>query len=129
MEGEGTNLIRVKLIKQRMDGLGFLIKPRKIKPHVSVSALVAGGMAEQSGLVYVGDVVIRVNEIDVSDMSYENAVELLKALPVDAPVALLLAGPRWLLNAFRDHISRERCTEDHSGHSTFVRLRRPLLVD
>lgn len=86
-------MIRVKLIKRRQDGLGFLIRPRKAPPFVSVSALVAGGMAEQSGLVHVGDVITRVNEIDVSETSYDNAVELLKALPIDAPVALLLRGP------------------------------------
>lgn len=50
-------------------------------------------MAEQCGLVHVGDVITRVNEIDISESSYENAVELLKALPIDAPVALLLRGP------------------------------------
>ncbi|XP_062619237.1 nitric oxide synthase 1-like isoform X1 [Saccostrea cucullata] len=90
---EDNNLIRVKLIKRRQDGLGFLIRPRKTSPFVSISALVAGGMAEQSGLVQVGDVITRVNEIDISETSYENAVELLKALPIDAPVALLLRGP------------------------------------
>lgn len=73
--------------------MGFLIRPRKTPPFVSVSALVAGGMAEQCGLVHVGDVITRVNEIDISESSYENAVELLKALPIDAPVALLLRGP------------------------------------
>jgi nitric-oxide synthase len=90
---EDSNLIRVKLIKRRQDGLGFLIRPRKTPPFVCISALVAGGMAEQSGLVHVGDVITRVNEIDMSETSYENAVELLKALPIDAPVALLLRGP------------------------------------
>lgn len=63
---EDNNLIRVKLIKRRQDGLGFLIRPRKTPPFVSVSALVAGGMAEQCGLVHVGDVITRVNEIDIS---------------------------------------------------------------
>jgi len=93
MEEEIPNLIRVKLFKRREDGLGFLIKPRLQKPYVAVSALVTGGLAEQSGLVQIGDLLIRVNEIDIAEKSYDDAVELLKALPVDAPVALILRGP------------------------------------
>ncbi|XP_060064662.1 nitric oxide synthase 1-like [Ylistrum balloti] len=93
MESELPNRIRVKLFKRHEDGLGFLIKPRTQKPFVAVSALVAGGLAEQSGLVHIGDTVLRVNEIDISERSYDDAVELLKALPVDAPVALILRGP------------------------------------
>lgn len=93
MEEEIANLIRVKLFKRSEDGLGFLIKPRTQKPYVVISALVSGGMAEQSGLVQVGDVIVRVDDIDLSEMSYEKAVELFKAVPIDAPVVLLLRGP------------------------------------
>ena len=122
MEGEGTNLIRVKLIKQKHDGLGFLVKPRKHKPFVTISALVAGGMAEQSGLVYEGDVIMRVNEIDVSEMNYENAVELLKALPIDAPVALLLRGP----DGCSTHLVT---TFQENGIPKTVRVTKPLVCN
>jgi nitric-oxide synthase len=47
------NTIRVKLVKQRHGGLGFLIKQRTQKPFVVVADIVPGGIAEESGLVQV----------------------------------------------------------------------------
>ncbi|XP_076435250.1 nitric oxide synthase-like [Babylonia areolata] len=87
------NTIRVKLVKQRHGGLGFLVKQRTEKPLVVVADLVAGGIAEESGLVQVGDIILRLNDINLADMSYESAVEVLKAVPTDAPVVMLLRGP------------------------------------
>ena len=48
------NNIRVKLVKQKHGGLGFLVKQRTLKPFVLVASIVAGGVAEESGLVQVG---------------------------------------------------------------------------
>nr|CBV37021.3 nitric oxide synthase [Stramonita haemastoma] len=87
------NTIRVKLVKQKHGGLGFLVKQRTEKPLVVVADLVAGGIAEESGLVQVGDIILRLNDINLADMSYESAVEVLKAVPIDAPVVMLLRGP------------------------------------
>lgn len=50
------NTIRVKLVKQRHGGLGFLVKQRALKPFVLVASIVKGGVAEDSGLVQVRDV-------------------------------------------------------------------------
>ena len=49
------NTIRVKLVKQKHGGLGFLVKQRTQKPLVVVADLVAGGIAEESGLVQVSE--------------------------------------------------------------------------
>ena len=43
--------------------------------------------------VQVGDIILRLNDINLAEMSYESAVEVLKAVPTDAPVVLLLRGP------------------------------------
>lgn len=43
-------------------------------------------------MVYVGDVIICVNEIDILELSYENVVELLKVLLIDVFVVFLLWG-------------------------------------
>ncbi|XP_064613409.1 nitric oxide synthase 1-like [Liolophura sinensis] len=87
------NTIRVKLTKRRETGLGFLVKQRKSKPYVIISDITSGGIAEESGLVQIGDTVLRINDIEVTEMCYENAVEILKAVPTEAPVVLLLRGP------------------------------------
>nr|KAG5713275.1 hypothetical protein BaRGS_007802 [Batillaria attramentaria] len=47
----------------------------------------------KAGLVQVGDIILRLNDINLAEMSYESAVEVLKAVPVDAPVVMLLRGP------------------------------------
>ncbi|CAG5130084.1 unnamed protein product [Candidula unifasciata] len=87
------NTIRVKLVKQRHGGLGFLVKQRALKPFVLVASIVKGGVAEESGLVQIGDIILRINDIDLTDMSYTSAIEVLKAVPIDTPVVLLLKGP------------------------------------
>ncbi|CAL1539173.1 unnamed protein product [Lymnaea stagnalis] len=87
------NTIRVKLTKQRYGGLGFLVKQRALKPYVLVASIVKGGVAEESGLVQIGDIILRINDIDLTEMSYASAIEVLKAVPIDTPVVLLLRGP------------------------------------
>lgn len=69
------------------------MKERATKPCVIVSGLLCSGMAEESGLIQVGDTILRINDIDLIDMSYESAIEILKAVPVDTQVTLLLRGP------------------------------------
>ncbi|XP_074641396.1 nitric oxide synthase, salivary gland-like [Tubulanus polymorphus] len=87
------NTIRVKLVKRRQGGLGFLVKQRKEKPYVVISDLIAGSVAWESCLVHVGDIILSVNDINISSMSYEHAVRILKAVPYDATIVLLLRGP------------------------------------
>ena len=89
---EKSNLIRVKLFKRRTSGLGFLVRQRKTKPYALVSDLVVGGCADQSGLVSVGDVILRINDIDVSAMRYESIVDILKSIPEESHLVLLLRG-------------------------------------
>ncbi|RUS78831.1 hypothetical protein EGW08_013416 [Elysia chlorotica] len=88
-----ANTIRVKLVKQSYGGLGFLVKQRTLKPFVLVASIVKGGVAEESGLVQIGDIILRINDIDLTDMSYQSAIEVLKAVPIDTHVVLLLRGP------------------------------------
>ena len=92
-KGTGSNVIRVKLLKQKKYGLGFLVRKRSRAPHVVVSDLVANGMAAESGLVQIGDVILKVNDIDFEHLVYEKSVDVLKSLAVNVPVVLILKGP------------------------------------
>ena len=114
-----SKTIRVKLIKQRGCGLGFLVKQRTLKPNIVVAELVEGGMAEESGLIQIGDIILRINDIDVSEMSYENAVEILKAVPTDSPVVLLLRGP----DEYTTHLET---TFQENGMPKTIRVTKPL---
>ncbi|VDI59533.1 nitric-oxide synthase, brain [Mytilus galloprovincialis] len=131
MESDNSNMIRVKIIKKIDTGLGFLIQPRSEKPHVVISAIVSGGMAEKCGLIRIGDVIVRVNEMDLSDMVYEKCVDLLKSLPQETAVSLLLKGPdgytSYLHTTFLENGTPHttRITKPVANNESFVsRLRR-----
>ena len=131
MEVDNSNLIRVKIVKKCDTGLGFLIQPRTENPHVVISAIVSGGMAEKCGLIRIGDVIVRVNDTDLTGMHYDKCVELLKSLPVDSHVSLLLKGPdgyiSYLHTTFLANGTPQtvRITKPNGNNESFVsRLRR-----
>ena len=115
-----SNVIRVKLVKQPRYGLGFLIRQRSKAPHVIVSDLVSGGMAAESGLVQIGDIILKVNGTDLIDKDYEDSVKLLKALPINSLVVLILKGPE----GYTSHLET-RFTND--GTPRTVRITKPIL--
>ena len=97
MEGSLPNTIRVRLVKRPVTGLGFLAtkqeKASRGKACVTVHKLLPEGVAEESGLVQPGDYLVRINDIDVSEMPYNNVITILKAIPDGTAVVLLLRGP------------------------------------
>ena len=97
MEGSLPNTIRVRLVKRPVTGLGFLAtkqeKALRGKPCVTVHKLLPEGVAEESGLVQPGDYLVRINDIDVSEMPYNSVITILKAIPDGTAVVLLLRGP------------------------------------
>ncbi|XP_057712521.1 discs large homolog 1-like protein isoform X1 [Corythoichthys intestinalis] len=65
-------------------GLGFSIAGGVDNPHVGddpgifITKVIAGGAAAQDGRLRVNDVILRVNEVDVRDVTHSRAVEALK---------------------------------------------------
>ncbi|XP_077996477.1 nitric oxide synthase, salivary gland-like [Glandiceps talaboti] len=92
MESE-ANIISVRITKRRFDGLGFLIQRRNTNPSVVISELIQGGVAEQTGLIRVGDNIVSVNGVNLRDVPYTTAVEVLRSVPVGASCLLVLRGP------------------------------------
>nr|QJF53971.1 Nitric oxide synthase [Sinohyriopsis cumingii] len=84
------NIIQVKVIKQPQYGLGFLVRSSTNSPFVIVSDLVSGGSAAECGLVQAGDMLIKVDDISLLDKPYQEAVSILKSIPVNSRVVLLL---------------------------------------
>lgn len=125
MESDGdksptSNIIRVKLLKQKKYGLGFLVRKRSKTPHVVVSDLVSNGTAAESGLVQVGDVILKVNEVSFENLCYEKSVEVLKSLPVGVAVVLILKGPE----GYTSHLET-RFSQDGSPRT--IRITKPIL--
>ncbi|KAK7944453.1 hypothetical protein WMY93_000181 [Mugilogobius chulae] len=65
-------------------GLGFSIAGGTDNPHIGddpsifITKVIPGGAAAQDGRLRVNDVILRVNEVDVRDVSHSRAVEALK---------------------------------------------------
>ncbi|XP_006008471.1 nitric oxide synthase, brain [Latimeria chalumnae] len=113
------NIISVRLFKRKAGGLGFLVKQRICKPPVIISDLIRGGAAEESGLVQVGDIILAVNNKPLVDVSYENALEILKNIASDTYVALILRGPE----GFTTHLET---TFMGDGTPKTIRVTKPL---
>lgn len=92
MEQE-PNTFSVRLTKRPPHGLGFLVRKRKNNPPVVISDLSPGGVAEQSGLVQIGDVLIAVNGVQLRDVPYNTALEVLRSVPMDSACVIVLRGP------------------------------------
>ncbi|XP_030430697.1 disks large homolog 1 isoform X34 [Gopherus evgoodei] len=65
-------------------GLGFSIAGGTDNPHIGddssifITKIIAGGAAAQDGRLRVNDCILRVNEVDVRDVTHSKAVEALK---------------------------------------------------
>uniref|UniRef100_A0A452SGI2 Discs large MAGUK scaffold protein 1 n=1 Tax=Ursus americanus TaxID=9643 RepID=A0A452SGI2_URSAM len=72
------------LYPQGNSGLGFSIAGGTDNPHIGddssifITKIIAGGAAAQDGRLRVNDCILRVNEVDVRDVTHSKAVEALK---------------------------------------------------
>uniref|UniRef100_A0A671UCJ8 Disks large homolog 1 n=1 Tax=Sparus aurata TaxID=8175 RepID=A0A671UCJ8_SPAAU len=72
------------LVVQGNSGLGFSIAGGTDNPHIGedpsifITKVIPGGAAAQDGRLRVNDVILRVNEADVRDVTHSRAVEALK---------------------------------------------------
>ncbi|XP_015258685.1 PREDICTED: disks large homolog 1 isoform X3 [Cyprinodon variegatus] len=71
-------------ISRGNSGLGFSIAGGTDNPHIGedpsifITKVIPGGAAAQDGRLRVNDVILRVNEVDVRDVTHSRAVEALK---------------------------------------------------
>lgn len=86
----GIKTISTKLVKDKIGGLGFLVKERQTKPCVSISGIVKGSTAEANGMLRVGDVLLEVNGKSLQETSFAKALEILNDISVGSLVALKL---------------------------------------
>jgi len=70
--------IRVKLFSRQGSGFGFRVTgSASTVPSLRVESLVRDGEADQSGLLRPGDLILKVNQEDVSKCSYDEARHIL----------------------------------------------------
>ena len=78
----------VKIVKRKIGGLGFVVKKKPSSPLPVVTDIVRGSVAEESGLLRVGDVILEVNGAQVRDIAFDNVLEILNGVPVGKEVTL-----------------------------------------
>uniref|UniRef100_A0A7M4F548 Discs large MAGUK scaffold protein 1 n=1 Tax=Crocodylus porosus TaxID=8502 RepID=A0A7M4F548_CROPO len=79
-----TKIFSPSHLPQGNSGLGFSIAGGTDNPHIGddssifITKIIAGGAAAQDGRLRVNDCILRVNEVDVRDVTHSKAVEALK---------------------------------------------------
>jgi hypothetical protein len=89
-------IMRCRLRKCGQNGFGFSVKQRSSAPTLSIGELYRNGEAEKSGLIRPGDIILKVNDTDVSQCSYDEAVGALTsagATQKDSLVSFVIRAP------------------------------------
>ena len=86
-------IFTVNLIKRENGGLGFLIRQRAELPYFAVCDIIKNGAAEASGCIRKGDLILKVNNQDLTQVNYINGLEILKSIQPGNMVELTLLRP------------------------------------
>lgn len=89
------SIMKCRLKKTHEAGFGFNVKPNKssLYPSLVVSDLIKNGEADKSGLIRPGDVILKINDYDVSQCSYDDGLKLFKLIPADSVVSFVIKAP------------------------------------
>lgn len=83
MEDEaGDGRITVSIAKRKLGGVGFVTSRRSASPYLTVSHVVKGGVAQETGLIQTGDVILEVNGKSLESVPYHKALEILDKVPI-----------------------------------------------
>lgn len=87
MDSTSKQLV-VKLVKRKIGGLGFVVKKKPGSPWAVVTDIVKGSVAEESGLLQVGDAILEVNGVQVTELAFDRVLELLNGVSIGKEVIL-----------------------------------------
>lgn len=74
-------------------GFGFEIEDRGHAPTLQVSRLIDDSEAQRSGLLRVGDLILKVNTVEVSACTFDEALQTLASTPAGAYASFLVRAP------------------------------------
>ncbi|KAI1724131.1 PDZ domain (Also known as DHR or GLGF) domain-containing protein [Ditylenchus destructor] len=99
---------RIVTLRKGEGGLGFNIVGGEDREPIYVSHVLPGGVADLSGQVRKGDVLLRVNETNLSNATHTEAAMALKACKPNSYVQLLLQYRPLEYQQFEDKVERLR---------------------
>ena len=88
--------MRVVKLRKGVDGLGLELEPLPVEVPpfgkcVVIVTTVEGWLAEASGVINDGDVILKVQGVDATGRGIEEVVDMLKAAPNPAMLQLITA--------------------------------------
>lgn len=87
---QNENVYTVSITKQLNNGLGFLIRQRDQMPYFSVYEIMENSSASKCGKIQKNDVILKVNDIDLTSIEYEKGLEMLRSIKPGTEVVLTL---------------------------------------
>lgn len=117
--------VRARLVCRVDGGFGIRVCQRTLSPPVlMVSALIKDGEADSSGLVRPGDIILQMNEVDLSNRPFEEALKSFKSLETE------LTGQtvRFLFRAPFGYTTRLETTFTSDGSPRTFRITERLYV-
>jgi hypothetical protein len=77
---DSSSIYIVNLLKRENEGFGFLVRQRDQKPYFSIWEIIKNGAAEHCGKMKRGDIIIKVNNHDLANASYDHGLDILKSV-------------------------------------------------
>ena len=74
-------------------GFGLEIQDRGSPPVLQIECLAKDCEAEKSGLVRPGDIILRINNVDVSRCTFDEALQTLASTPVGSYASFIVRAP------------------------------------
>ena len=82
------NQFVVNLEKRKIGGLGFVVKKKPGSTSAVVTDIVKGSVAQENGLLQVGDVILEINGTQATELTFDQVLETLNGVPVGKEVTL-----------------------------------------
>lgn len=109
--------LRLKRFAHITEGFGFglNIQDRGTPPVLQINSLVKECEAQKSGLIRSGDIILRINNVDVSKCTYDEAIQTLASTPMNAFASFTVRAPYGF-------VTRLVTTFEENGHSKTIRI-------
>ena len=109
--------LRLKRLTNIVNGYGFglNIQDRGTPPALQISSIENNCEAEKSGLIRNGDIILRINNHDVSQCTYDEAIQKLTSTPMNAYASFTVRAPF-------GYVTRLITTFEEDGQSKTIRI-------
>ena len=117
------NFYTVSLVKREQTGFGFLLQQREEIPYFRIWELCKNGAAEETNKIHKGDLLVKVNNHDLTTMSYEKGLEYIKSIKPGTSVALTLLSAQ---NSYFGEIYESQARKPNGFMSPLMKIKKKI---